>query len=66
MPRVGVSVGSRRLGSRIDERRDSHKVTWMRTFLKIGRWFMLGRCALARKKRESFAANRKEVKQKKS
>ena len=62
-PRAGVSVGSRRLISRIgsiDERRNRHKVT--RTFLKIGRWYMLGWLGRARKKRENVAA--KEAKPK--
>ena len=62
VPRVGVSVGSGRLGSSINERRNSRKVArlWMCTCLKIGSWFMLGLCARGRKKRESFAANKKE------
>ena len=64
--RVGVSIGSHRLGSRIkEERRNRHKVMW--TFLKVGQWYMLGWLAWVRKKRENIAASRiedKETKQK--
>ena len=54
--RVGVSVKSRRLGSRIDRGRNGHKVT--RTFLKIKRWYKF---SWARKKRKNFAKNRREL-----
>ena len=52
-----VSDGSRRLGSRIEEKKSGHKVTW--TCFKdadicLNRW--------ARKRRKNFAANREEVK----
>ena len=64
--RVGVSIGSHPLGSRIkEERRNRHKVMW--TFLKVGQWYMLGWLAWVRKKRENIAASRiedKETKQK--
>ena len=64
VPRVGVSIGSCRLGSRIDERRNRRKVTWMRTCLKIEYWFMLEWCARVRKRgRVSLKTGNKEVKE---
>jgi hypothetical protein len=63
VPRVSVSIGSRRLGSRIDETQGY--VMWMRTCLKIGHWFMLGWCA-ERRGRVSLKTEKKEVKETKS
>ena len=59
-PRVGVSVGSRRLRSRNRRRTQGHV-----DILKIGlgRWYMLGWLGRARKERENIAANRIEVKE---